>query len=184
MPWKQGYTISDEKSLEDREVHWPDGKRCALHIVVDLSFARGPAGIGLRETQSPAALFSVNDGLDLLLSALARHALRASFAVPAVMAECYPDRIRDIVRRGHEVAAHGFKAEDVSQLSRAEEAARIAKTTSVLTEVAGTRPVGWFSLPRQQDNFAGGSISPNTMALRSEEHTSELQSLRHLVCRL
>jgi len=168
MPWKQGYTISDEKSLEDRQVRWPDGKRCALHIVVDLSVARGPAGIGPRELESPAALFAVNDGLDLLLSALARHALKGSFAVPAVMAECYPDRIREIVRRGHEVAAHGFKHEDVSLLSPAEEAARVAKTTSVLTEVAGTRPVGWFSLPRQQDNFAGGSVSPNTMTLLLE----------------
>jgi len=168
MPWKEGYTISDEKSLDDQEVRWPDGKRCALHIVVDLSVARGPAGIGARELGSPTALFAINDGLDLLLSALARHGLKASFAVPAVMAACYPDRIREIVRDGHEVAAHGFKHEDVSHLSRAEEAARIARTTSVLTEIAGTRPAGWFSLPRQQDNFAGGAVSANTMTLLLE----------------
>src|ERR1035438_3655303 len=31
--------------------------------------------------------------------------------------------------------------------------------------------------------FAGGVIG-QTLAMRSEEHTSELQSLRHLVCRL
>jgi peptidoglycan/xylan/chitin deacetylase (PgdA/CDA1 family) len=168
MPWKEGYTISDEKSLDDQEVRWPDGKRCALHIVVDLSVARGPAGIGAIELGSPSALFAINDGLDLLLSALARHGLKASFAVPAVMAACYPDRIREIVRGGHEVAAHGFKHEDVSHLSRAEEAARIARTTSVLTEIVGTRPAGWFSLPRQQDNFAGGAVSANTMTLLLE----------------
>ena len=32
MPWKDGYTISDEKSLADADVRWPEGKRCAVHI--------------------------------------------------------------------------------------------------------------------------------------------------------
>src|SRR5262245_65002045 len=31
---------------------------------------------------------------------------------------------------------------------------------------------------------AGGRLSPEPLRIRSEEHTSELQSLRHLVCRL
>src|SRR5947199_5641986 len=47
--------------------------------------------------------------------------------------------------------------------------------------------------PAMQDLFAGHidlyfdqavSAVPNSRAGRSEEHTSELQSLRHLVCRL
>ena len=45
MPWKDGYTISDEKSLDDQDIRWPGGKRCAVHIVVDLSMAGGPEGI-------------------------------------------------------------------------------------------------------------------------------------------
>jgi peptidoglycan-N-acetylglucosamine deacetylase len=168
MPWKQGYTICDEKSLGDAEVRWPDGKRCAIHIVVDLSVASGGEGIGPRELASPAALFALNDGLDLLLAALARHGLKATFAVPAVMAECYPDRVRAVVRAGHEVAAHGFKHEDVSALQRDEESARIALTSEVLTATVGKRPAGWFALPRQKDAFAGGAISANTMGLLLE----------------
>ena len=45
MPWKQGYTISDEVGLRDSEVRWPDGQRCCVTVVVDLSVARGPEGI-------------------------------------------------------------------------------------------------------------------------------------------
>jgi peptidoglycan-N-acetylglucosamine deacetylase len=45
MPWKQGYTISDEIGLRDDEVRWPDGHRCCVSVVVDLSVARGPEGI-------------------------------------------------------------------------------------------------------------------------------------------
>ena len=153
MPWKQGYTISDEKSLDDREVRWPDGKRCALHIVVDLSVASASEGIGARDLASPAAQFGLNDGLDLLLEALARRGLRATFAVPAVLAECYPARITEIVRLGHEVAAHGVKHEDVSALSRDEERARIALATEVLTAIGGRRPAGWRS-PRRSSPTA------------------------------
>jgi hypothetical protein len=32
MPWKQGYTISDEISLSDKDLHWPDGNRCCVSI--------------------------------------------------------------------------------------------------------------------------------------------------------
>ena len=44
MPWKQGYTISDERSLADPEIRWPDGARCCVAITVDLSVASGPEG--------------------------------------------------------------------------------------------------------------------------------------------
>ena len=37
MPWKERYTISDEKSLTDDEIRWPQGARCCVGITVDLS---------------------------------------------------------------------------------------------------------------------------------------------------
>src|SRR5258705_4110109 len=40
----------------------------------------------------------------------------------------------------------------------------------------------WFAENVQDERFAAGDIL--FKPLRSEEHTSELQSLRHLVCRL
>jgi len=165
MPWKDAYTISDEKSLADADLRWPAGGRCAVHIVVDLSVASGPEGIGVRDIKSAPAEFGANQGLDLVLAQLDKHGLRATFAVPAVTAEIYPRRIKALVERGHEVAAHGFKHEDVSALPRAEEKARLDLTTEVLTRITGRRPAGWFSLPRQKDPFAGGTISPNTMDL-------------------
>ena len=48
--------------------------------------------------------------------------------MPAVIAEIYGPRIKEILGEGHEVAAHGFKHEDVSALSREEEKA--ARSTS------------------------------------------------------
>jgi peptidoglycan/xylan/chitin deacetylase (PgdA/CDA1 family) len=168
MPWKDGYTISDETSLEDKDIRWPDGKRCAVHIVIDLSIAGGPEGISARDLRSATAVFSAGEGLDLVLATLGKHGLKATFAVPAVMAEIDPARVKTLVEGGHEVAAHGLSHEDVSALPREEEKARMELATAILTGVTGKRPAGWFSLARQTDPFAGGTISPNTMDLLIE----------------
>lgn len=168
MPWKQGYTISDEKSLADRELAWPDGHRCGVQIVVDLSVASGSAGITAADLTSSRAEFGRAVGLDLVLEILQRYGLRATFAVPALIADIAPDRIRRILDAGHEVAANGLKHEDVSKLSRDEEKERIALATSILERVTGCAPAGWFTLPRQKDSFAGGTISPHTVDLLLE----------------
>ena len=168
MPWKQGYTISDERGLRDGSIAWPHGKKLCVTIVVDLSVASGPEGITAADLKSPAAVFAAQDGLEELLGVLRRHGMRATFAVPAVIAAIRADKIRAIAAEGHEIAAHGFRHEDVSALSRDEEKARMDRATAMLTEIAGTRPAGWYSLPRQTDQFAGGTISPHTMDLLIE----------------
>src|SRR6516165_9197481 len=168
MPWKERYTISDEKSLADDEIRWPQGARCCVGITVDLSLATGPDGIRAADLTTPEAEFGANQGLSTLLAVLKRYDLKATFAVPAVIAHIYADQIRTLVAEGHEIAAHGFKHEDVSALERDDERALIARTTEILAEIIGRRPTGWFSLPRQGDPFAGGTISPNPMDLLIE----------------
>ena len=81
MPWKQGYTISDEKSLPDSEIRWPDGARCCVAITVDLSVASEVEGITATDLATPEALFGANQGLAALREVLRRHEMRATFAV-------------------------------------------------------------------------------------------------------
>jgi peptidoglycan/xylan/chitin deacetylase (PgdA/CDA1 family) len=165
MPWKQGYTISDEVGLRDDEVRWPDGHRCCVTVVVDLSVARGPEGIRAADLVHPDAYFAMHDGLEQLLDVLARFGIKATFAVPAVMAELHADRLRALLSDGHEIAGNGLKHEDVSALDAAEEKVRLALATDILARATGRRPAGWFCLPRQEDPFAGGTISPHTIDL-------------------
>ncbi len=165
MPWKQNYTISDEKSLVDGELDWPAGSRCAVQIVVDLSVASDPGGISAKDLRSSRAEFGTAVGLGLVLDTLKQHGLRATFAVPALMADIWPERIADIVSLGHEIAANGLKHEDASTLSRDDEAERIGLATDMLTRIVGKRPSGWFTLPRQNDRYAAGTVSPNTVDL-------------------
>ena len=168
MPWKDGYTISDERGIRDADLRWPDNRRCCVSLVVDLSPPCGPEGIRAADLRTPEAHYGIHGGLDGLLGVLRRHRLRATFAVPAVIAEIHAAKVRALLDDGHEVAAHGFRHEDVSTLDRAEEKARLDRTTALLEGVTGKRPAGWFSLPRQGDKYAGGSISPDTMDLLIE----------------
>ncbi len=168
MPWKDGYTISDERSLADSDVRWPGDHRCCFSITVDLSVASGPEGITEADLTGPKAQFGLREGLDRIRDALDRFGLKATFATPAVMARVHAHALRELTQQGHEIAAEGFRHEDVSSMARENEAARIDLTTTVLSDVTGRRTEGWFSLPRQGDPFAGGTISPHTMDLLIE----------------
>ncbi len=165
MPWKQGYTVSDEIGLRDDELSWPEGARCAVQVVVDLNVASGPEGITARDLTGDAAVFGATEGLAQLRAVLDRHAIRATISVPAVLARIRADSVRALATDGHEIAAGGFKGEDVSALAREEERARLSRTTDLVAEAAGARPVGWFGLPRQGDPFAGGTVSAHTIDL-------------------
>ena len=165
MPWKERYTISDEKSILDTEIKWPDGKRCCFRVVVDLSPACGPDGLKPADLATPDAYYGMNGGQAALVGVLDRHGIKATFAVPAVIAEIQADKLRQLAGAGHEIAAHGFKHEDVSLLSQDEERARLERTTEIIARVAGKRPSGWFSLARPGDKFAGGAVSPHTVDL-------------------
>ena len=168
MPWKDGYTLSDEVGIADRDLRWPEGRRMAVHIVLNLSVASGPEGITRADVESGPAVFAMGEGLDLVLAALDRHQLKVTVAVPAVTAKAFPKRIRALAAAGHEVAALGLRHEDTAEMLRPEEHERIGLATKMLAEIAGTRPIGWFTLPRQKDRYGVGTVSPATMELLLE----------------
>jgi peptidoglycan-N-acetylglucosamine deacetylase len=163
MPWKDRYTTSDERTLD--RVEWPDGAPCALVVTVDLSPACGPDGITPKELAAEDTEYGMHVGIARLLAAFDRFGVTATFATPAIVAETWPQRLREIIARGHEIAAHGERHEDPSRLARADEQQLIARTTDTLAKVAGARPHGWYALAGPCDRYAGGRVSPNTIDL-------------------
>ncbi|PXY18921.1 polysaccharide deacetylase family protein [Prauserella muralis] len=174
MPWKDGYTISDERGIADADVRWPGGATCCFGITVDLGPNCGSAGITARDLDTPENYYGLHGGLEAVRETLARHKLRATFAVPGVMAELYPEIVGSLHADGHEIAANGWRREDISALDRTEERDRIRRTVAALAEATGERPAGWYCLPRAGDKYAVGAISPYTVPLLLEEGFSYL----------
>ena len=168
MPWKDGYTISDEITLFDDALRWPEGKRVCMTVMLDLSLASGPQGLTKADLRHSPATFGMNEGLAQVRALLKRFGIKATVTVPAAMARIMPHAVKVLRDDGHEIAAQGLKHEDVSTLSRDEEAARLAMTTEILEGLTGQRPEGWFSLPRPNDPFAVGTVSENTHDLLIE----------------
>ncbi|MCK4582843.1 polysaccharide deacetylase family protein, partial [Candidatus Bathyarchaeota archaeon] len=76
----------------------------------------------------------------------------------------------EIVRRGHDVATHGWVHEKITDLSREEETERLLKCVQAIEDAIGYRPVG--------NRTAGGELSPNTLDILAENGFIYDSSLR------
>jgi peptidoglycan/xylan/chitin deacetylase (PgdA/CDA1 family) len=99
-------------------------------------------------------------GLGRVLKLLERHAVPATFFVPAHTAASFSDAVRSIAAAGHEIAAHGFVHESPVALTRAEEVELLIRSEDVLANVTGARPVGYRS--------PAWDLSPHTMEILEE----------------
>lgn len=68
----------------------------------------------------------------LLLDLLSRHHVEATFFVLGWIAERFPDLIREIERRGHEIATHGYSHRLLTSLTPGEFRADLEKSLEVL----------------------------------------------------
>jgi len=93
------------------------------------------------DTARPAVAITFDDGPDeetpLLLDELDRHRMRATFFVLGRQVEKYPEYAREIVRRGHELASHGYSHKAFPLLDAGELAAEIVRTASLLPPPEG-----------------------------------------------
>lgn len=91
--------------------------------------------------------FGVRVGLPRILDLLERKHIKATFFVPGHTAVSFPDVVRRIHERGHEIGAHGYCHESPVTLSPAEEAELLSRSVAKLQSVLGDafRPVGYRS---------------------------------------
>lgn len=89
---------------------------------------------------------SVTQVLPRLLDALDSHGLEATFFVEAINCELYPDAVREIVARGHELGHHGWRHEPWAELTPERERSLLrrgdAAFRSLGLEVQAFRPPG------------------------------------------
>lgn len=137
---------------------WPHGKRAACAFTFDLDAETLWLARGVNEPVTLSqGTFGVQEALPRILDLLRQADIRASFFVPAWVAEHHPDAVKSIVAGGHEVGCHGDVHEKVSDLEPAQEEKILLRSVEVLTRRAGQRPVG-YRAPAWQ-------LSPNTLGL-------------------
>jgi peptidoglycan/xylan/chitin deacetylase (PgdA/CDA1 family) len=126
------------------KARWPARARAACAFTFDLDAETLWLARGVTE---PVALsqgrFGVLEGLPRILDLLRGAAVRASFFIPAWVAEHYPDAVAAIVAGGHEVGSHGDVHERVADLDAAHEEKILQRSVEVLSRLAGRRPVGY-----------------------------------------
>lgn len=78
-----------------------------------------------------------------LLDLFARHGVRCTFFVLGEVATWYPDLIRELADRGHEIGCHGMHHVDMTVLGPERFAAELDEAGSVLATITGARPIGY-----------------------------------------
>ena len=154
---------------------WPGGKRIA--VVFNVAFeawsdgkAPGispmgnplPAVPGIIDSMAISwAAYGAKRGIYRLLEAFARHEVKASVMINAILAERSPEAVRAVGAGGHEVVSHSYAMDVMPVMMAVEEERRnIARCTDLLARVSRSRVRGWIS-PR-------GTPSPNTARLLAE----------------
>jgi peptidoglycan/xylan/chitin deacetylase (PgdA/CDA1 family) len=83
------------------------------------------------------------EGVPRLLDLMDKHGIKLSSFMIGKAVETSPDVAQEIVRRGHEAAAHGRTWDNSYQLSRDDEKRFIADSVETIQKVTGQKPIGW-----------------------------------------
>jgi polysaccharide deacetylase family protein (PEP-CTERM system associated) len=89
----------------------------------------------------------------VLLDLLSRHKVEATFFVLGWVAERYPDLVREVERRGHEIATHGYSHRLLTSLEPEEFRADLSRSLEVLARCSSSQVRGFrapsFSVTRK-----------------------------------
>jgi peptidoglycan/xylan/chitin deacetylase (PgdA/CDA1 family) len=124
---------------------WPGGARGALNLSFDNLGEAAELEMGALPPDAPLGRHETAlEVLPRLLGQLEDRRIAATFFVEGLNAELYPDLLREIGARGHEVAYHAWRHERWADLPTAEQAANLARGIAAFKaldlEIAGMRP--------------------------------------------
>ncbi len=126
---------------------WPGGARAALCLSFDNLGEAAELEMGALPADAPLGRHETAlTVLPRLLEELAGRQLAATFFVEGLNAELYPDLLREIDGRGHEVAYHAWRHQQWADLTAAEQAKNLNRGITAFErlglEIAGLRPPG------------------------------------------
>ena len=124
--------------LTQKAHEWPGGRRCVATLTID--FDGECREVGRKETplgKFSHGRYSAKCGIPRYLNLCDELGIKATFFVPGWDAEHYPDLVREIIARGHEIGAHGYSHENPVAMTPTQEEAVRAKSVEVIEKLSG-----------------------------------------------
>ncbi len=163
---------------------WPDGAR--LVISISMQFEAGgqpakgtdspfpkvafPASVPADLAANTWFAYGYREGIPRMLDLWDRHGVKVTSHMIGEAARRHPELAREIVRRGHEAAAHGPRWSPQYAMSRRQERQFLLDAAGMVRQATGQQPVGY--------NCNWLRRSPHTLALLQElgylYHTDDL----------
>ncbi|MEO8475543.1 MAG: polysaccharide deacetylase [Actinomycetota bacterium] len=130
---------------------WPDGMRAAAALTFDFDAEEVWIGEDPANSNKPGVLsqgtYGAKVAIPLILELLEHHGVTATFFVPGRVAERHPERVREIVDAGHELAHHGYTHTSPTKLSAEQEEEELTNGLEILrsfgAEIVGYRSPSW-----------------------------------------
>ena len=184
---------------------WPGGARVAVSCVVnveegaELSLSAGDPRnektyevtdevVGVADACMETHFeYGTRAGYWRIMSALERFGVPATLSACGRALEISPWLAQDAVRRGHEVAAHGYRWEPHAHMAEADERDVIARAVRAIAAAAGTRPVGWHTRSTPSPNTRRLLVEAGGFLYDSDAYSDDLPffvdvaGVRHLV---
>ncbi len=125
---------------------WPDKKRIAVMLAFDLDAetmwtTRGD-GNADHITNLSRGAYGPKQGVPRILDMLDTWKIKATFFIPGIIAEQYPDVVREISRRGHEIGFHGYRHEEFTTTTYEEENATMHRAEDIIRNICGQQMAG------------------------------------------
>jgi len=149
-----------ERQIKDR-LGWPEERRMAVMLTFDFQGGedvRPDKNGNMNHEEWTQAEYGPRTGIWRILRILDEVGVKATFLTCGGIAERYPEQVKAIAQKGHEVAGHGYHHEVARDLTKEQEREVIQKTTAMIEKRTGKRPVGWRSCTQ----------SPNSIELLME----------------
>ncbi|MGL4798862.1 MAG: polysaccharide deacetylase family protein [Cellulosilyticaceae bacterium] len=127
-------------------MRWPNGKRIGVTLGFDLDAETmwTTRGDGNHDhiTNLSRGAYGPKQGVPRLLNMLDVHGVKATFFIPGVVADDYPEVVKEIARRGHEIGYHGYYHEESYETTYEEEDATMKRCEQLFMDLTGQKLMG------------------------------------------
>ncbi len=127
-------------------MNWPNNKRIAVMLAFDLDaetmWTTHGDGSTAHMTNLSRGAYGPKQGVPRILDMLDCHQVKATFFIPGVVAEHYPEVVKEIARRGHDIGFHGYLHEESTKTTYEQENATMHRSEKIIYNLTGQKMVG------------------------------------------